>query len=70
MKKERKGRITEKRTNFVVKWVSIHARAVSIFGKKSDAVCVFFFLRISVWFCGFRAPIMPPSLSKTTGYLR
>ena len=60
MKKERKERIIEKRTNFVVKWASIHTRAASIFGKKSDAVCVIFFYVFLCGFAVFELPLCPP----------
>ena len=58
MKKERKGRILEKRTNFLISTVDLHVRAVSVFGEKSDAVCGFF----GVFLIGYGTPFTPPSL--------
>ena len=49
----------EKRTNFV-DIVGLHVRAVSVFGKKSDAVCGFL-----AYFCAasrFSDPLTRPSL--------
>ena len=58
MKKERKGRISEKRTNFVV-IVDLHVHAVSVFGKKIRCNLQFFgvFLFSFVVF----EPPLPPS---------
>ena len=44
-------------TSAFILWPTL--RAVSVFGKKSDAFAVFW--RIFVRFCGFRTPLMPPS---------
>ena len=48
--------------------VRLYVRAVSVFGKKSDAVCGF--LAKSVWFCSFRTPLTPTSsvLHPVTSY--
>ena len=54
----KEGRILEKRTNFLISTVDLHVRAVSVFGKKSDAVCGFF----GVFLIGFGTPFTPPSL--------
>ena len=51
MKKERKGRTSEKKNNF-----RSYSGAVSVFGKKSDAVSG------SVRFCGFRTLLTSPSV--------
>ena len=54
-RRKRKGKISEKRTNFVV-IVDLHVGAVSVFGKKSDVVCGFFF---GVFLCGFAVFELP-----------
>ena len=50
MKKEGKGRISEKKTNFTI-IVGLHVRAISVFRKKSDAVCGFLaYFCVVLWF--------------------
>ena len=51
-------RLREIPCRMLVRIVRLYVRAVSVFGKKSDAVCGF--LAKSVWFCGFRTPLHPP----------
>ena len=53
-------RIYQKSCRHQLSYCGLHVCAVSVFGKKYDAVCSF--LAISVRFWGFQTPLTPPSL--------